>query len=381
MILNFTEEEKMLKAMVKKLADEKIMPLAQQVDRSSEIPWDLVKVLADHGLLAICIPREYGGTAEESVKAVPLCIVREELSRASEMASVIFTSAVLAGRPLIMGGSEELKREYLPRLAKGEILLCFSLSEPEAGSDAAALKTTATPDGDHFVLNGVKCYASLGISSPVVVMARTDPSVQGAGGVSAFLVEQGTPGFESRSMGELLAPHEMAELTFTNCRVPSKNLLGNPGEGFKLALGSLNIARITVGAHAVGLAQAAFDLALEYAKTRVQFGQRIADFQLIQAKLADMAVMIESARYMVYHAAWIVDQGARARKESSMAKLYATEMSQKVVYEAQQIFGGYGVLERYPIELLGRRVRSCTLYEGTSEIQRTTIARELLNGY
>jgi len=375
MDFRFTEEKEMLRSNVRKFTEEKLAPIAAEVDEMDDVSWEVAGLLKKQGLFTLLAPEEYGGVG---LKAVPICIVREELSRICLHADLLFAETALCTFPISTFGTEEQKRKYLPPFISGENVGCLALTEPNAGSDVANMQTTAILDGDAYVFNGNKCFASVGpFAQTYVTFARTDPS-QGSRGISAFVVEKGTPGFEGKQM-KLMGPHPIAELTFTDCRIPKENLLGEPGRGMRVALGTLDFMRMSVGAAAVGVAQRAFEEAVSYSKQRVAFGQPIADFQATQFKLADMATEIDAARLLVYRAAWLRDEVAdRVTKESSMAKLFATEMAWRVVDQAVQLHGGYGVVRGMTVERLYRMVRQPRVYEGTSEIQRTVIARHIL---
>lgn len=377
MNFQFTEEQEMLAKKVRKFADEKLAPIAGEVDESDDVSWEVAKLLAEQEIFRMVTPEGYGGIG---FKAIPICIVREELSRVCVHADLLFAEMGLCAYPITTFGTEAQKQKYLPPFAKGEKLGCLSLTEPGAGSDVANIQTTATLDGDYYILNGTKNFASVGpFAHTYTVFVKTDPA-QGSRGISAFIVEKGTPGFDGRQM-RLMGPHPIAELTFSNCRISKENLLGEPGRGMRIALTNLDFFRTTVGASTVGIAQAALEQAVDYTKRRVQFGQPLAEFQATQFKLADMATGIDAAKLLVYRAAWMKDQGAeRITKESSMAKLFSTEMAWQVVDQALQLHGGYGVVKGMPIERLYRVVRQPRVYEGTSEIQRVVIAREVLKG-
>jgi butyryl-CoA dehydrogenase len=372
----FTDEQEMLRTEVKKFAEKKLAPIAAEIDERDEVSWEVVRMMGDEGLFCLLIPKEYGGV---DLKSVPICIAREELSRISIHADLYFAEMALCAYPISTYGTEEQSREYLPPFAKGEKLGCFALTEPEAGSDIANLQTTAILDGDFYVLNGSKCFASVGPFAQIyVTFAKTDPS-QGSRGISAFIIEKGTSGFDGKMM-RLMGPHPMAELTFTNCRLGKNNLLGEPGKGMKIALSTLDCIRMSVGASAVGIARRAYEEAITYSKKRVAFGQPIAEFQSTQFKLAEMATDIDAAGLLVYRSAWLRDEtGKMMTKESSMAKLFATEMAWRVVDQAVQLHGGYGVVKGMPVERLYRAVRQPRVYEGTSEIQKVVIARHILN--
>jgi len=371
----FTEEQEMLRNKVRRFAEEKLAPIAAEVDELDEVSWEVARLLGEQGLFSLLIPEGYGGVG---LKSMLMCIVREELSRISIHADLLFAEMALCAYPIGTYGTEAQKQKYLPPLAKGEKLGCFALTEPEAGSDVANLQTSAVLDGDSYVLNGSKNFASVGpFAQTYVTFAKTDPA-QGGRGISALIVEKGTPGFEGKPM-KLMAPHPMAELTFTDCRLPKENLLGELGRGMRVALSTLDCIRMSVGASTIGIAQRAYEEAISYSKKRVAFGQPIAEFQSTQLKLADMATDIDAARLLVYRSAWLKDETSdRVTKESSMAKLFATEMAWRVVDQALQLHGGYGVVKGMTVERLYRAVRQPRVYEGTSEIQKIVIARHVL---
>ena len=373
MDFRFTEEQEMLRKKVRKFAEDKLAPIATQVDELDVVSWEVARMLGEAGIFALLVPEEYGGFG---MKSVTMCLVREELSRISVHADLLFAEMALCAYPIATYGTEAQKKKYLPPFARGETLGCFSLTEPNAGSDVGNLETTAVLDGEAYVLNGNKCFASVGpFAQTYVTFAKTDPA---QGRSSAFIVEKGTPGFVGKQMF-LLGPHPMAEITFTDCRVPKKNLLGEPGKGMRVALSTLDCIRMSVGAAAVGVAQRAYEEAISYSKKRVVFGQPVAEFQSTQFKLAEMATDIDAARLLVYRSAWLKDEtNDRVTKESSMAKLFATEMAQRVVDQALQLHGGYGVVKGMVVERLYRAVRQPRVYEGTSEIQKVVIARHIL---
>jgi alkylation response protein AidB-like acyl-CoA dehydrogenase len=375
----FTEEQKELRRRAREFAEKKLAPLAPVVDESEEISWDLVKLLADEGFLRLMVPREYGG--EGMVSCVNISIIREEFSRICSAAASIFTMQGLGTYPITLFGTEEQKRKYLPPIGSGERLAAFTLSEPDAGSDVASMKTTAVLDGDHYVLNGVKRWSSQGPAAEIyTVFAKTDPE-KGSRGISAFIVEKGTPGFDPSRKMKLMAAHCICEPRFENCRIPKENRLGEEGRGMRISMENLDMFRTTVGATAVGFAQRAYEEALSHAKSRIVFNQPLSEFQATQFKLADMATEIQAARLLVYWAANLKDRDESWRTimtSASMAKLFATEVCHRVVDESLQIHGGAGLMKGIPIERLYRMVRSLRIYEGTSEIQRITIAREIL---
>jgi len=375
----FTEEQKALRKKVREFSEEKIAPIASEVDDSNEISWDLVRMLADGGYLRLMVPKEYGG--EGMVSCVNICIIREEFARICSWADSIFTMQGLGTYPITLFGTEEQKRKYLPGIASGEKLSAFALSEPEAGSDVASLKTTAVLDGDHYVLNGSKRWISRGPDASIfTVFAKTDPT-KGHRGISAFIVEKGTPGFDPGPTMKLIYANSLSEPIFENCRIPKESLFGEEGRGMNIALQNLNMFRTTVGATALGLAGRAYEEALSHAKKRIVFDQPLSDFQITQAKIADMATEVQAAKLMVYRAAILKDQDKHWRvimRAASMAKLFATEVCARVVDEAVQIHGGSGIVRGVPVERIYRSARALRLYEGTSEIQRLTIARSIL---
>jgi acyl-CoA dehydrogenase len=308
-----------------------------------------------------------------------LCLIREHFARHSGLLDFVFAMQGLGAGPISLFGSETQRAHYLGDVAAGERVAAFALSEPEAGSDAAALAATARADGDHFVINGEKTWISNGgIASFYIVFARTGEA-PGARGVSAFIVDAGTPGFSVAERIPLIAAHPLARLTFDNVRVPASNLIGKPGEGFKIAMATLDVFRSTVGAAALGMARRALDETLKRAKTRQINGAPMAELQMVQAMIADMALKIDAAALLVYRAAWTKDAGAaRVTREAAMAKLYATDTAQEVIDAAVQLHGGWGVVHGHPIECLYRDVRALRIYEGASEVQKVIIARQTL---
>jgi acyl-CoA dehydrogenase len=334
----------------------------------------LVSALGDAGWLSAAVPGDQGYDVRS------LCLARETLAYRDGLADFAFAMQGLGSGPIAMFGSDEIKRRYLPRVAAGKAIAAFALSEPDAGSDAAAISTSATPAGPEYVrLDGTKTWISNGgIADFYVVFARTG-DVPGAKGVSAFLVDADTPGLEITERIEVIAPHPLATLKFEGCRIPLSNRLGNPGEGFKVAMATLDVFRSTVGAAALGLARRALDEALDRSSTRQLFGAPLADLQLTQAALADMATEVDAAALLVYRAAWTKDQGApRVTREAAMAKMFATEAAQRVIDRAVQIFGGLGVKKGTKVEQLYREIRALRIYEGATEVQKVVIARETL---
>ena len=336
----------------------------------------LVAALGAGGWLGYAVPASHGGHLE-TLDVRSLCIIRETLARESGLADFGFAMQGLGSAPISLFGGEELKQAYLPKVAAGSHLAAFALTEPESGSDVAAMTTTARRDGNHFVIDGAKTFISNGgIAGHYVVFARTGEA-EGARGISAFVVEPEAPGFSVAERIEVIAPHPLATIEFKDCRVPASQMLGQGGDGFKIAMATLDIFRSTVAAAALGFARRALDEAIARAQARQAFGQKIAEFQLIQAKIADMAVKIDAAALLVYRSAWTKDVlGARVTRESAIAKLYATEAAQEVIDQAVQIFGGAGVVSGVMVEQLYRDIRALRIYEGTSEIQKLVIARQ-----
>ena len=378
MEFELTEEQQMIRRMVREFAEKEIRPIAREIDAMGEFPWEVIRKMAGLGLLGLPIPEQYGGSGADTVS---YAIAVEEVSRVSGSIGITMAAHTSLGLyPLYRFGSEEQKKQYLPRLASGEGLAAFGLTEPEAGSDAGGVKTTAVLDGDQWVLNGQKTFITSGSIADVVIIAALTDKAAGTRGISNFIVEKGTPGFrpgrDEDKMG--LKGSVTSELFFEDCRVPKANLLGQVGEGFKQFLITLDGGRISIGAMALGLAQGALDAAIKYSKERVQFGQPIARFQAIQWMIADMATEIEAARWMIYRAAWLKDKGGRFTKEAAMAKLYASEAAERACFKAIQIHGGYGYMSEYDVERIYRDNRLTTIGEGTSEIQRLVIARQVL---
>ena len=338
----------------------------------------LVSMLADGGWLRYCVPESHGGVYD-TLDVRSLCLIRETLAQYSGLADFCFIMQGLGSGAISLFGSDALKAEYLPGVAAGERIAAFALSEPESGSDVAAMATTATEDGDCYVIDGEKTLISnAGIAAQYVVFARTGEA-PGARGLSAFVVDADAPGFNVTERFPVIAPHPLGTLKFDGCRVPKSHMLAGPGDGFKVAMASLDVFRSTVGAAALGFARCAMDQAMARAKTRISFGKPIAEFQLIQEKIADMALKIDGSALLVYRSAWTKDTlGGRATREAAMAKLYATETAQEVIDQAVQIFGGQGVVVGNVVERLYREIRALRIYEGTSEIQKLIIAGQAL---
>ena len=379
MDFTFTDEQKHLRKSVREFAEGEIAPHVMEWDEAQHFPVEILPKLGQMGLMGVIFPEEYGGAG---LGYVEYATVIEELARVDGSVG-LFVAAhnSLCSNHIYKFGSEEQKRKYLVPLAHGQKLGAWSLTEPEAGSDAGGTRTTATRDGGHWILNGSKTFTTNGTFGDIcVAMAVTDRS-KGAHGISAFILEKGMPGFRPGKKENKLGMRasDTSEVIFTDCRVPATQLLGPEGEGFTGSLKILDGGRISIAALGLGMAQGALEAATQYAKQRKQFGQTISEFQAIQFKLADMATQVEAARLLVYKAAWLADQkDVRFTRESSMAKLFASEVAVRVANECVQIHGGYGFIKDYPAEKFYRDVKLCTIGEGTSEIQRLVIARQLL---
>ncbi len=338
----------------------------------------LVEGLSAGGWLDYVVPASHGGKFDR-LDVRSLCLIRETLARHAGLADFSFVMQGLGSGPITLAGTAEQQDAWLPKVRAGQAVSAFALSEPEAGSDVAALSTTAEEDGDDYILNGTKTWISNGgIADVYTVVARTGEA-HGAKGLSAFVVPADTPGFSVTDRIEVIAPHPLGTLTFKDCRIPKTAMIGTPGQGFKLSMMNLDVFRSTVGAAALGFARKALDLSLERAGTRQLFGAPMGDLQLVQGKLADMALRVDASALLVYRAAWTKDQGApRVTREASMAKLYATDEAQQVIDDAVQIFGGHGVVSGNPVETLYREIRALRIYEGASEVQKVVIARQAL---
>ncbi len=374
-----TADHDELRAVVRELAEERIAPRAAEIDEKQEFPWDLKELLAQQDLLGTCFEEQYGGT---NLDTVAQSILIEEIARADATTSLIPIVQKLGALPIILAGTEEQKSRYFPRLASGEWLAAFALTEAAAGSDVASNRMRATRDGEDYVLNGSKRFITHGsVAQLLTVFALTDPEAGGRKGMSAFIVEADTPGFAAprveHKMGIRGSP--TAELTFDDVRVPSANRLGAEGEGFKIAMETLDRSRLGIAAQAVGIAQGALDAAVAYAADRQQFGQRVTEFQGIQWMLADMASQTEAARQLTYAAAARVDAGVSDLPYwTSSSKLGAGDTAMKVTTDAVQVLGGYGYITEYPVERMMRDAKITQLYEGTQQIQRLIVARQLL---
>jgi len=372
------EEHVMLRESVRQLADDKIAPRAAEIDETGEFPWDVYEALRKADLHAVHIPEDYGGAGADSIATA---IVIEEVARACAASSLIPAVNKLGTMPLLLAASEELKQEVLPPVASGEAMFSYALSEREAGSDAAAMRTRAVRDGDTYVLNGSKAWiTNAGVSTYYTVMASTDPS-KGASGISAFVVHRDDPGFsvgtKERKLGIKGSP--TCEIYFSDCTIPASRIVGAEGTGFKTALRTLDHTRLTIGAQAVGIAQGALDATIDYVKERRQFGKTIGDFQGVQFMLADMAMRTEAARQLVYVAAAKAERGEPDLTfVSAAAKVTASDAAMSVTTDAVQLFGGAGYTRDFPVERMMRDAKITQIYEGTNQINRMVIARQLL---
>jgi alkylation response protein AidB-like acyl-CoA dehydrogenase len=377
--LELTPEQEAIRQMVREFAEAEIRPVVSYYDETQEFPHELFAKMGELGLLGILVPPEYGGAG---LGYMEFALIIEELARVCPaIALSVAAHNGLCTNHILSFGSEELKRRYLPELASGKALGAWALTEPGSGSDAAALRTTARREGDVYILNGSKSFTTHGgVGSIAVVMALTDPQ-RGRHGISAFVLEKGMPGFSAGKKENKLGMRasDTTTLLLDNVRVPAENLIGTEGEGYRQALYVLDGGRISIAALAVGLAQGALEHALQYALQRQQFGQPLVEFQAIQMKLARLSTELEAARLLTYRAAWLRQQGRSVRLEAAQAKLFASELAVRAAEEAVQIFGGYGYVKDYPVEKLYRDAKLLTIGEGTSEIQRLIIARQLLH--
>jgi alkylation response protein AidB-like acyl-CoA dehydrogenase len=373
-----SDEHVMLRKAVRQLAEDKIAPYAAEVDEDSRFPQEAHDALVQAGFHAVHIPEQYGGAGADAIAAA---IVIEEVARVCASSSLIPAVNKLGTMPLMLSASEELKKQMLPPVATGEAMFSYALSEREAGSDAAAMRSRAVQDGDHWVLNGTKCWiTNAGVSTHYTVMAVTDPG-QGPRGISAFVVHRDDPGFsvgpKERKLGIKGSP--TCEVYFENCAIPADRIVGEPGTGFKTALATLDHTRLTIGAQALGIAQGAIDASIAYVKQRQQFGRPIADFQGVQFMLADMAMRTEAARQLVYAAAARAERGEPGLTfQSAAAKCFASDTAMAVTTDAVQLFGGYGYTRDFPVERMMRDAKITQIYEGTNQINRLVMARQLL---
>ncbi len=375
-----TEEQREIRDLTRRIAEQKILPIRAEYDETGEFPWEIVKILGQSDLMGVYIPEEYGGMGGGAMEMV---IVTEELSRICGGIALAFAATGLGAFPILLYGTEAQKRKYLPDIASGKKLAAFGLTEAESGSDAASIKSTAVKEGDYYVLNGTKQWITNGGEAEIYTSVLMTDRKRGARGATAFIIEKGTPGFsfgkKENKMG--IRASATRELIFEDCRVPKENVLGKEGLGFQVAMKTFDRTRPGVAAQAVGIAQGALEEALRYAHQREQFGKKISSFQGIQFMLADMATKVEAARALIYHAARLIDSGARSfSKISAMAKLFASDVAMEVTTDAVQIFGGYGYMKEYPVEKMMRDAKITQIYEGTNQIQRSVIALELIKG-
>jgi len=381
MDFQFTEEQEQLKRSVRQFAESEIRPHVMEWDEKSEFPLSVIKQLGKMGLMGVVFPSEYGGAGLGYVDYV---VAVEELSRVDGSVGIIVAAHnSLCSNHIFVAGSEDQKRNYLPKLASGDFIGCWGLTEPGSGSDAGSARMTAVRRGRNWILNGTKTFITNGHYADVAVIIAVTDKTTGTHGLSAFIVDKDTKGFrpgkKENKLG--LRASDTAELIFEDCSIPAENLVGKEGDGFIDAMRVLDGGRISIAALSLGIAQGAFEAALKYSKERKQFGRPIGDFQAIQWKLADMATEIDAARLLTFRAASMKDAGLKTTQESSMAKLYASEVAVRCANEGVQIHGGYGFIKDYPAEKFYRDVKLCTIGEGTSEIQRLVIARQLLKSY
>jgi alkylation response protein AidB-like acyl-CoA dehydrogenase len=380
MNFDLTDEQRMLRDMVRNFAEKEIRPRAAEIDQTDEFPWDLWKRMAELGILGMTLPPEYGGAGMDT-----LCwaIAQEEMARASVVVADIQLLGSLMQQMILRNGTESQKQKHLPKMARGETICIIAQTEPGMGSDVSGIQTLARPERGGYVLNGTKRFITAAMLADLAVVVATVDKTKGRQGITLFLVEKGTPGFSPGAKEHLMGVKGMGtgEVVFDNCWVPKDCLLGGEGEGFKRAMMSLDTGRIGIGCQAVGLAQAAMEEAVRYAKQRVAFGAPIAQLQAIQFMLADMSAGIEAARLRLRHAAWLKDQGRPIIREAAEAKLLAADLAVKVTTDALQIHGAYGYSKDFPIERMYREAKVYQIWEGTSEIQRVVIARQLLKEY
>lgn len=378
MDFSLTKQQKLARKIAREFAEKELAPFAQEWDEKAAFPAEAVEKLGQLGFMGINIPKEHGGCGLDSISYV---LIIEELARACASTAIIVAVHNSVGAyPIYLLGTDDQKKKYLADLAAGKKLGAFALTEPNAGSDPGSIETVALPDGDHYILNGTKTFITSGQNSDtVIVMASTDPKKKGAG-ITAFIVEKAfagvTPGVKENKLG--IRASDTCELIFENCRVPKENVLGEPGAGLRAALKALSVGRVGVAAQAVGVAGSAMEACITYSRDRKQFGRPIANFQAIQWMIADMATEIEAARSLIFKAAFLKDAGKSFATEGAMAKLYASEVAMRAATKAVQIHGGYGCMKDYRVERCFRDAKVIEIYEGTSEIQRLIIARDIL---
>jgi len=373
-----TEEQKMIKELARKIAEEKILPVRAEYDEKEQFPWDVVKALAEADLFGVYIPEEYEGMG---FGVFELCLAIEELSRVCGGIALAYAGTALGTFPILLFGNEQQKKRYLPPIAKGEKIAAFGVTESGAGSDITTLSTTAKKEGSYYILNGTKQWITNGGEAEIYVVIAATDKTKGPRGLSAFIVEKGMEGFGFGKKENKLGIRASAtrELVFENCKVPAENLLGKEGMGFIITLKNFDASRPGVAAQALGIAQGAFEAAVEYARQRKQFGQPIISFQAVQHILADMATQIEAARALIYQTARTIDAGGKDYSGySAMCKLFASDVAMKVTTDAIQIFGGYGYMKEYPVEKMFRDAKITQIYEGTNQMQRNFIANDII---
>ena len=376
MDLMLSDEERRFKEYCIKFAKERLLPIARKYGETVDIPKELVEAMAEAGFFKLLLPEGSGG---KGVKAVKICLAREALAGVYCPADVTLAMQGLGSYPMVLAGSQDQREKYLTRIGNGELLTTYALTEPEAGSDVNGMRSEARETPEGFILNGKKRFISNGNAADIVIAFVKTPLDENPRAISAFIIEKGSPGFAVTKRMEAIAPHDLVELEFNNCIVCRENLLGRVGDGYKIAMRTLDMFRMSVGAAATGIGQAAFDAALYYARKRIQFGSPIAKFQAIQLKLAEMSTELDAARALVYRAALLRDKGgSHVSRAASMAKFYATEAAFRVVDQAVQIHGGAGVLRGTTVERLYREIRAMRIYEGTTEIQKLIIANSFL---
>ena len=373
-----TEEQIMIRDLARQIAEEKIVPVRAELDEQNKFPTEIMKAIGQADLMGLFVPEEYGGLGKKSLE---LCIAVEELSKACLGVSTSYAANALGTYPLLLFGSEEQKKKYLPDIATGKRLVAFGLTEANAGSDASGIQTTARLEGNEYVLNGTKQWITNGGEADIYTIIAITDKKKGARGVSAFVVEKGTPGFtfgkKENKMG--IRASSTTELIYSDCRIPKDNLIAKEGMGFVVTMKTLDSSRTGVGAQGVGVAQGAIDEAIRFARKRVQFGQPVTSFQAVQHMLADMQTQTEAARALVYSVSRYIDSGAKdVSRASAMAKFFATDVAMKVTTDAVQVMGGSGYMKEYPVEKMMRDAKILQIYEGTNQIQRNVIALEMI---
>lgn len=373
-----TEEQQMIRDLARKIAEEKVVPVRAELDEKNEYPWEIIKTLAQSDMIGLFIPEEYGGLGKGCLE---LCLVVEELSRACVGVSTTYAANALGTYPILLFGTDEQKKKFLPDIATGKRLVAFGLTEANAGSDAGGIQTTAKLEGNEYVLNGTKQWITNGGEAEIYTIIAITDKAKGPRGASAFVVEKGAPGFtfgkKENKMG--IRASSTRELIFDNCKIPKENILGKEGMGFIVAMKTLDSSRTGVGAQGLGVAQGAYEEAVKFARQRHQFGHPVISFQAVQHMLADMAIEIEAARALIYSVARYIDSGAKdISKPSAMAKTFGTDVGMRVTTNAVQVMGGSGYMKEYPVEKMMRDAKILQIYEGTNQIQRNVIGQEII---